>query len=206
MYLLCRLFGMRFSNRFWSTTMKKWSKQLGVSCVLVSVGYLCSFWFGNHIGNPLGDIKIQASATDRSDNMLLATGYVDPDLEAVYYLNQTTGRLAAGILSKRDGKFQGLFDRNINADLAEVLRQKKLNIQVPIAPKYTMVTGEVDAENRGGIWKVAKSVVYIAEANTGMMMVYTIPWQPTLHGADQISQDVLQLWTAEQFQPALIRQ
>ena len=183
--------------------MKKWSKQLCVSCLLVSVGFLCASWIGNRPGNPFEELKIQASATDRANNMLLATGYVDPDLEAVYYLNQTTGRLAAGILSKRDGKFQGLFDRNINTDLVEVLRQKKLNIQLPIAPSYTMVTGEVDADNRSGIWKIAKSVVYIAEANTGMLLVYTIPWQPTLHGADQVSQDVLQLWAAEQFQPAI---
>ncbi len=146
------------------------------------------------------DNNIASSATDRSENLILATGYVASDLEAVYLLDQTTGRLSAGVLSRRSGKFQGLFERNINQDLAEVLQKKGIG-PLTSAPQYMLVTGELDAESRGtSLWKVAKSVVYIAEANSGMLLVYTIPWQESLHGADQPSKDMLQFLTAEQFQ------
>jgi len=137
---------------------------------------------------------------------VLATGYVAPDTEAVYCLDQLTGRLSAGVLSRKDGRFQGLYERNINSDLAEVLRQKGVTTPLSVAPQYTMVTGEVYTENRGAsLWKVAKSVVYIAEVNTGMLLVYTIPWQQSLYGADQQETAHLELWTAEQFQPGILK-
>ena len=152
--------------------------------------------------NSLPEQKIQAAASDRSGRLLLATGYVSPDTEAVYCLDQSTGRLSAGVLSRKEGKFQGLYERNINSDLAEVLRLKNVTTPLSVAPQYTMVTGELDSENRGvSLWKVARSVVYIAEVNTGMLLVYTIPWQQSLHGADQPETALLELWTAEQFQP-----
>ncbi len=146
------------------------------------------------------DNNIAGSATDRTDNLILATGYVAPDVEAVYSFDQNSGRLSAGVLSRRSGTFQALFERNINQDLAEVLRKKESTF--PSVPRYALVTGELDSERRGtSLWTVAKSVVYIAEINSGMLLVYTIPWQESLHGADQPSKDMLQFLTAEQFQP-----
>ena len=156
--------------------------------------------------NLIPEQGVGAAATDRSGRLILATGYVAPDTEAVYCLDQLTGRLSAGVLSRRDGRFQGLYERNINGDLAEVLRLKGITTPLSVAPQYTMVTGEVDTEIRGAsLWKVAKSVVYIAEVNTGMLLVYTIPWQPSLHSGDQPETALLELWTAEQFQPGTLR-
>ena len=150
--------------------------------------------------------SIQAAASDRAGRLVLATGYVAPDMEAVYCLDQLTGRLSAGVLSRKDGKFQGLYERNINSDLAEVLRMKNVTTPLSVAPQYTMVTGEVNTENRGAsLWQVAKSVVYIAEVNTGMLLVYTIPWQRSLHAGDQPETALLELWTAEQFQPGILK-
>ncbi|MCL2304889.1 MAG: hypothetical protein FWC43_06050 [Planctomycetaceae bacterium] len=163
--------------------------------------------FGLFLGrHPVPERNIQAAASDRSGRLILATGYVAPDVEAVYCLDQLTGRLSAGVLSKKEGKFQGLYERNINSDLAEVLRLKNVTMPLSVAPQYTMVTGEVSTESQGAsLWQVAKSVVYIAEVNTGMLLVYTIPWQRSLHGGDQSDTALLELWTAEQFQPGILK-
>lgn len=148
--------------------------------------------------------KIQAAATDRANRIILATGYVSGELEAIYSLDQSTGRLAAGILSRREGVFQGLYERNVNEDLAEVIQGKYPNLSFPVAPQYTMVSGELNSENRGGSrWRVSKAVVYLGEVNTGIIMVYTIPWEPTLHSADTPITGQLEFWAAEQFQPAI---
>ena len=173
----------------------------GVALIL-AVFALGLFWGKSR----LPEQGIAAAASDRSGRLVLATGYVAPDTEAVYCLDQMTGRLSAGVLSRKEGRFQGLYERNINSDLAEVLRLKGVTTPLSVAPQYTMVTGEIDTENRGAsLWKVAKSVVYIAEANTGMLLVYTIPWQPSLHGGDQPETAFLELWTAEQFQPGILK-
>lgn len=152
----------------------------------------------------LPETGVHAAATDRTGRLILATGYVAHDMEAVYCLDQFSGRLSAGVLSRKEGKFQGLYERNINTDLLDAMKLKNLDIPMPAMPQYTLVTGELDSEVRGArLWKVAKSVVYIAEANTGILLVYTIPWQQALHGADQPATATLEFWTAEQFQPNL---
>jgi len=174
----------------------------GFALVLIVVFALGLFWGKN----PVPEQGIQAAASDRSGRLVLATGYVAPDTEAVYCLDQLTGRLSAGVLSRKEGRFQGLYERNINSDLANVLRLKGITTPLSVAPQYAMVTGEVYTENRGAsLWKVAKSVVYIAEVNTGMLLVYTIPWQPSLHGGDQSETAILELWTAEQFQSGILQ-
>ncbi len=174
----------------------------GFGWLLVAVVLLGMFWGRT----PIPEQGIQAAASDRSGRLVLATGYVAPDVEAVYCLDQLTGRLSAGVLSRKDGKFQGLYERNLNSDLAEVLRQKNVTTPLSVAPQYTMVTGEIDTEKRGAsLWRVAKSVVYVAEVNTGMLLVYTVPWQQSLYGADQPETALLELWTAEQFQPGILK-
>lgn len=173
----------------------------------VALGFLGATLYNsnkNSTENWLPHIGVDASATDRTGRLILATGYVAHDMEAVYCLDQLTGRLAAGVLSRKGERFQGVYERNINSDLAEALAAKGLNIPVPATPLYSLVTGELDAENRGAqTWKLAKSVVYITEANTGMVLVYTIPWQQALHGGDQPAKDLLRLWTFEQFHLAV---
>lgn len=179
-----------------------------VFSVIQRLGLLGCFVFALGLGTyyvaqTSPEVQLQAAATDREGRLILATGYVAPDLEAVYSLDQTTGRLSAGILSRKGGKFQGMYQGDVNNDLAALLQTKGALAAFPATPKYSLVTGEVDAENRGGArWKVAKSVVYIAEANTGMVLVYTIPWEQTLHGADQNHSGNLELLAAEQFHPA----
>ena len=190
-----------------SVTRRK-NKMKGIHSFGFALALVAVFVFGLYWGrNPIPEQGIQAAASDRAGRLVLATGYVAPDLEAVYCLDQLTGRLSAGVLSRKDGSFQGLYERNINSDLAEVLRQENVTTPLTVTPQYTMVTGEANMENRGAsLWKVAKSVVYIAEVNTGMLLVYTIPWQQSLHASDQPETALLEPWTAKQFQPGILRE
>jgi hypothetical protein len=45
----------------------------------------------------------------------------------------------------------------------------------------------------------------VAEANTGIVLVYVVPWSSEMHSADQPLIDKLQLWAGEQFSSAVIR-
>jgi len=191
-----------------------------IACVtgLVLLGGCLGLFYGSKY-----EQKVQASATDRSGNVIMATGPVFvrmssgvstssgltnsnySALEAVYLLDQNTGRLTAGVLSRDSQSFQGLYQTDLNAGLASVLNISSGNgpeaakIPMPQNPRYTMVTGEVAVPSQSGAqWQVPQGVVYVHEQNTGYVMVYTIPWTADW-ASGRFVKGELQLWTACQF-------
>jgi hypothetical protein len=152
--------------------------------------------------------SVDATSTDRAADYLMATGYVDDNLEAVYYLDHLTGRLSAGVLSRQHPDFQALYETNIKVDLASVLQsQTGSSMAMPSKPEFLMVTGENDVRRlAGNRWQASRSALYVAEVNTGMILVYLIPWESELHNANQPSRGKLVLWTARQFTSAVVRE
>ena len=192
-----------------------------IACVtgLVLLGTCLGIFYGSK-----HEQKIQASATDRSGNVIMATGAVFvrmnsgtaaggsvvnsnySALEAVYLLDQNTGRLTAGVLSRESQSFQGVYQTDLNAGLASVLKISSENgnptTPMPQNPRYSMVTGEVAIPNQAGAqWQVPQGVVYVHEQNTGYVMVYTIPWTADW-ASGRFVKGELMLWTAHQFTSA----
>jgi hypothetical protein len=156
------------------------------------------------------DTPLHAVATDRADTFALTTGFVAEDAEAVYYLDSLTGILRAAVLSNRTQGFQAMFETNIHADLASVIKLKSARggtaLQMPQNPNYMMVTGMNDIRRTPGQRRrPGLSALYVAEANTGIVLVYVVPWSSEMHSADQPLIDKLQLWAGEQFSSAVIR-
>jgi hypothetical protein len=170
---------------------------------------------------------LHAVATDRLDNYAIATGPVDEETEAVFFLDFLTGTLKAAVLSRdaRTPKFRAFYEANINADLARTITVLNAGrggggrkgrgavgmpgmIQTPQSPNYLMVTGgvHIQATAAQGRTPPGRCVVYVAETNTGIVMAYVIPWSPQDASANRISGGQMLLWTADQFSSAIVRQ
>jgi hypothetical protein len=114
-----------------------------------------------------------ATATHGSDNFAISTGLVDDGIEALYFLDFLTGDLRAAVVSRRHGEFTGFFQYNVLGDFN----------QIGDAPKFLMVTGEADLPRGRGPTQIGKSLVYVAEATSGQVFAYTLPFNSTLNAA-----------------------
>lgn len=164
-----------------------------------------------------------AVATDGAENFAIATGPVDEETEAFFFLDFLTGQLRGAVLSKSTRDFQTTYHANVYSDLAGVIQMKNQQIraasqgrsvngvaqgeiQLPQTPKYVMVTGMTNIR-RGGSTGVrpGRSVVYIAETNTGVVLAYAVPWSPEAHAANRPMRQGLTLWAADQFSSVVLR-
>jgi hypothetical protein len=164
---------------------------------------------------------LHAVATDRAENITIATGLVDNEVEAVFLLDAQSGMLRAGIPSIRQrGGFQSVWEGNLTADLATVvgsvnatIRSQNGNrkagatvpeIQLPQTPKFMMVTGLLDLRQGPTRSRPGRTLVYVAEANTGVILSYALPWNPNAHIANQPWRQPLLLWTADKLATAIV--
>ena len=181
-------------------------KEHFILSTMMSVVALIGVGIGLYWNTPT--IPIHASATDRSEGVILATGTVYTrvgtnsdysSLEAVYTLDQNTGQLMAGLLAREGQGFQGLYSANLIEGLASVMQTAGDQIPFPQRPRFTMVTGEVMIPGQpGSRWQVPQGVVYIHEQATGYLMVYTIPWTRDYFSGAPIQAPLI-LWTAHRF-------
>jgi hypothetical protein len=126
------------------------------------------------IGGLWPHTPIHATATDRVDTFLVATGYLDLNLEAVYLFDCLTGDLMAAALQRPPfpGGFGGVWRYNgVMQDLGVDPRSN---------PKFLMVTGLADLEGVSTTNYLSYSAVYIIELTTGKMAAYAIPFKRSL--------------------------
>ncbi len=117
-----------------------------------------------------------AVATDRFETFAMATGPVDEDIEAVYFLDFLTGDLRAVVLSKQGNVFHAFFTYNVINDLG---------VDPSKNPRYMMVTGVADLRRGGARMQPSRAVVYVAEITSGRVAAYAIPWASSAHAANQ---------------------
>ena len=144
-------------------------------------------------------MPLHASATHGQDNFAICTGFVDEDIEAIYFLDFLTGDMKAAVLAlrgPRSGKFNAAFEYNILQDF---------NAGEDKSPKYLMVTGEANLPRGRANFQFARSVVYVAEATTGQIACYTIPWNSTAQAAGQPFRAQFVPLDKLQFRTAVIR-
>lgn len=111
--------------------------------------------------------KLQATATHGAETMAMATGPIDEESEGLYILDYLTGDLHCWVMNPRTGKFGGVFKHNVWVDLGS---PKTKNT------KYVMVTGSANFARGGSTARPAASVLYVADAVTGALAAYNIPW------------------------------
>ena len=123
------------------------------------------------------NVPVHAVATDRTDGFAVATGYCDESVEAIYFLDFLTGDLSAAVVSKQNGRFNAFYTHNVAADLG-------INPAKP--PRFLLTTGTVDLRHSGGkTTSLSKSLVYVAELQSGKVGAYAIPWSSSAWNAGQ---------------------
>lgn len=163
------------------------------SCWLVVVGL--SLVGGLIVGGLWPQTPLHAVATDRIDTFGMATGPLDSDVEAVYFLDFLTGNLRAVVLGKNPGTWTGFFNANVAADLG-IDPQKN--------PKYLIVTGISYLRRAGGSrLQPSNSICYVAEVTSGKVAAYSVPWSKSLYAAGQMQSAPLVLVGVTRFRPAL---
>jgi len=77
-------------------------------------------------------------------------------------------------------------------------------IQLPQNPKFMMITGLLDIRQGPARQRPGQTLVYIAEANTGVILAYALPWSPNAHLANQPFRSPLLLWSADKLATAIV--
>jgi len=122
------------------------------------------------------ETPLDAVATDRHENFAVATGPLDEDVEAFYFLDSATGDLMASVLSTQSGKFNSFYKYNILNDLG---------VDPGKNPRFLIVTGVADIRRGSARIRPGRSIVYVAELTTGKVGAYAIPWARERHNAGQ---------------------
>jgi hypothetical protein len=140
----------------------------------VTLGFLAGLIFSGFWPHT----PLHAVSTDRVDTYAMATGPVDSEVEAVYFLDFLTGDLVAIVIGKQPGGWTGFFRTNVAADLA-IDPQKN--------PKLMMVTGIASLRRSGGTrQQPSNAMCYVADVSSGVVAAYAIPWSPPMYAAGQI--------------------
>jgi hypothetical protein len=110
---------------------------------------------------------VHAVATDRMGDFAIATGPLDEQVEAIYFLDFLTGDLRAAALSPYTWKFGSVFETNVIDDLG---------VDVSKNPRYLLVTGNANLKRNAGPITPGASAVYVAELTSGKIAAYVVPW------------------------------
>jgi hypothetical protein len=146
------------------------------------------------IGASQGSL-VQATATHGESNFAIATGPADNGIEALYFLDFLTGDLRAAVISRRTFKFAALFERNIQGDFGGMVKN----------PKYLMVTGGADLPRGSGNSQLGSSLVYVAEASSGQVCAYALPFNSSINNAGKPQRGPLELIASGPFRTTAVR-
>lgn len=138
---------------------------------------------------------LHATATHGIDKFAIATGTVDSGVEALYFLDFLTGDMRAAAINPKTGKFNSYFTRNIAMDFGGAGRNSG----------YLMVTGTVNMPRGSNKFQYAESIVYVAEAGTGQVAAYTIPWNSSMQAAGTTQYGEFVPLDVQQFRTAFVR-
>lgn len=152
--------------RYW------WQSRSAVLVLGIAIGLVV----GLNLRGLWPNVPLHATATHASDRFAIATGPVDATTEAIYVLDYLTGDLRAAVINNLLGRFRAFFSYNIVGDFG---------ITDVKNPKFLMVTGMADVPRGYGRNVQTRSVVYIAEASSGQVAAYAIPWNQTMQSARQ---------------------
>jgi hypothetical protein len=141
------------------------------------------------------NVPLHATATHGLDKLAICTGLVDDTVEAIYFLDFLTGDMRAAVINPKTGKFNAFFTRNIAADFGTITKN----------PRYLMVTGFADMPRGRSNFQFAKSIVYVAEASTGQVAAYSIPWSTSAQAAGKPQSGEFQPLELAQFRTAFVR-
>lgn len=172
--------------------MTHWTKR---GPAMLGVGIVVGLIIGLNIQGIWPSVPLHASATHGLDKFAIATGLVDDEVEALYFLDYLTGDMRAAVVDPKSGRFNAFFTRNIAADFGGAGR----------STGYLMVTGLANMPRGRADFQYAQSIVYVADVTTGRVATYTIPWNSALHAAGRRQFGQFQFLDTAEFRTAFVR-
>ena len=141
-----------------------------VAVACVATGLAAGMWIAPRGASfELPPQLVEATASAAHDNFVIATGFVEDDIEGLFFLDFLTGDLKATVLNRRGVGFNAYYQYNIANDFSGAAKN----------PKYLMVTGVARDIQAGGAGRMARTVLYVVEATSGQVVVYGIPYNRT---------------------------
>jgi hypothetical protein len=154
--------------------------------VWLGLGILC----GVLVSGLWPSVPLHAVATDKIESFSMATGPVEAEYEAIYFLDHLTGELHAYVVGRTRNGF-GVLQHSYRKILDDFKTDEEKT------PKFIMTTGMADL-TRGGRGQVmpSRSVLYVANVTSGMCGVYAMPYNTTAHTSGQFLENPLVLITS----------
>lgn len=159
------------------------------------LGVVLGLVVGLNIQGLWPNVPLHATATEGYESFSIATGLVDNDVEGLYFLDYLTGDLVGAVINPKTGKFNAKFTYNISQDFAGAGRNAK----------YLMVTGLANMPRGRAGYQPANSIVYIADANSGQIGAYIMPWNSSMQAAGKPQAGVFRVLDMQQFRSQIIR-
>ncbi len=114
---------------------------------------------------------LHATASHSGDSLVMATGWMDAEIEGLFTLDCLTGDLQCFVVNPQVRGIGAVFHHNVIGDIGVVQGKK---------PNYVMVTGQASFARGTTLAAPARCVVYVADANTGKFAAYTLLWNRTM--------------------------
>jgi hypothetical protein len=159
--------------------------------VWLAIGVL----IGLVVGAMAPNAPLHASATHGEESFALATGEVDVGLEGIFFLDMVTGELTGYVINPNTRKFTTAYKHNILKDMGELNK-----------PRFLMVTGTADLRQGPQPVRIGRSVIYVAEMNSGKFLAYGIPWAPARAATNQPTAAPFVLLDGGVFRSTAVRQ
>jgi hypothetical protein len=132
-------------------------------------------------GTELPETLLHATGSHGGKSLIMATGWIESEMEGLFTLDQLTGALQCWVLNSRTGTWGANFVGNVMQDL---------QIEAGKEPSFVMVTGQAQFTRGGSAMKPANSVVYVADENTGNFVAYGMQWNSTVARTGAVQQNL----------------
>jgi hypothetical protein len=165
--------------------------------VLLVLGPVIGLIVGLSLNGAWPTVPLHATATHGQENFAIATGPIDSDVEGIFFLDYLTGDLTGAVLNPRLGRFNSVFSGNVMAAFGGAKIKN---------PKFLMVTGQINIPRGQGNVQYANTVIYVAEATTGEIVCYAIPWSSAMAAKNAPQQSKLIMLDRKPFRRAVIRE
>ena len=163
----------------------------GSRCVWLALGLA----IGLSASGLVPHAPLHAVGNATGDTFAIATGPMDEEVEAVFFLDFLTGDLSAAALNPRLLRFNALFKTNVI---------QAMQIDVSKNPKFAMITG-MFGTRRGAGPGMGQSLVYVAESTTGRVGAFATPWERSMATANKPMTGMLRLLHVAELRTAVVR-
>jgi hypothetical protein len=160
-----------------------------------AIGLVVGLVVGLNVTGVWPQIPIHATATHGQDNFAICTGVLDENVEGLFVLDSVTGELKGVAMNIQTRRFNTFFEYNVARDLPPGSKN----------PQYRIVTGVTNIRQVVAAGQLARTVVYVAEASSGQVIAYGVPWVTGRHSSPILLREPLVPLDKWQFRTTAIR-